>query len=163
MEFTQKIYKYHKFNDTNRKYSKFIELHLKNQDDFIEDLESKIVDWSDKNSISRVKDYYPYPKISIIDKKYLAVFGIYDRLYRRTDNFNIVFFENPLPEKVHTTIEGSLATKCEQYPVWFLLLDHFLDKIGSDWQEVDLVSDLFGSLDRSDIRVDQDCENALFF
>ena len=73
MEFTQKIYKYHKFNDTNRKYSKFIELHLKNQDDFIEDLESKIVDWSDKNSISRVKDYYPYPKISIIDKKYLPI------------------------------------------------------------------------------------------
>lgn len=70
---TDTKYTFHKYEDTDRKYSKAIELLLKNDPDFIEDKSSDIVDWSDKNSKSRIKDYYPFPKISFVDKKYLPL------------------------------------------------------------------------------------------
>lgn len=66
-----RTYTYHRYTDTNRKYSKAIEELLKQDTRFIE--EDGIVDWSDKNSMSRVKDYYPFPKKSLIDKKYLPI------------------------------------------------------------------------------------------
>lgn len=66
-------YTFHKYEDTERKYSKSIEKLLKENMDFIEDTSENIVDWSDKNSKSRLKDYFPFPKISFIDKKYLPL------------------------------------------------------------------------------------------
>lgn len=65
-----KKYTYHKYNNTDRKYSERIEVLLKNDYRFIES-NKMLVDWSDKNSKSRIKDYYPFPKVSFVDKKYL--------------------------------------------------------------------------------------------
>lgn len=72
-EYTHHEYTYHKYNNTDRKYSKTIEYILRNDPDFIEDKSDKMVDWSDKNSKSRIQDYYPFPDISIVDKKYLPI------------------------------------------------------------------------------------------
>jgi len=66
-------YIFHKYANTNRKYSEKIEQLLKNDKHFTETKSDMMVDWSDKNSKSRVKDYYPFDKISFVDKKYLPI------------------------------------------------------------------------------------------
>lgn len=65
------VYTFHKYEDTKRKYSEFIANHLRQQHDCKEDNSDNIVDWSDKNRKSRIKDYYSFPNKSIVDKKYL--------------------------------------------------------------------------------------------
>lgn len=70
---SEKKYTYHKYENIERKYSNEIEILLQNDPDFIEDKSGNIVDWSDKNSKSKLQDYYPFPKVSIIDKKYLPI------------------------------------------------------------------------------------------
>jgi RimJ/RimL family protein N-acetyltransferase len=70
---TKSKYTFYKYENTDRKYSEFIEKILEQDPDFKKGKSGEIVDWSDKNSKSRVKDYYPFYKISMVDKKYLPM------------------------------------------------------------------------------------------
>jgi hypothetical protein len=62
---------FHKFNDTDRKYSKYIAEHLRKQKDFKEENNLDKYFWSDKNTKSVLQDYYPYNVTSIVDKQCL--------------------------------------------------------------------------------------------
>lgn len=65
------MYTFHKYENTARKYSKQIEEHLREQSDFIEKNNLEKYYWSDKNSKSILQDYYPFSKVSIVDKIHL--------------------------------------------------------------------------------------------
>lgn len=124
-------YTFHKYEDVPRKYSNKIEELLKNDSDFIEDKSDNImVDWSDKNSKSRVKDYYPFPKISFIDKKYLPLLfrnivpntyvqGDFNKFIKKT-NKN-VFFLKPSDKY----IGGSHGIEIDSDP--YKLYDRYLE------------------------------------
>lgn len=123
-------YTFHKYEDTERKYSKAIELLLKSDPDFIEDNSGSIVDWSDKNSKSRIKDYYPFPKVSFIDKKYLPLLfpniipntyigGDFDKFVK--DSTRNVFFLKPADKY----IGGSHGIIISNDP--YELLDKFVE------------------------------------
>lgn len=65
------MYTFHKYEDVARKYSKQIEEHLRKQKDFVEKNGLDLYYWSDKNSKSVLQDYYPFSKVSMVDKIYL--------------------------------------------------------------------------------------------
>ena len=56
----------------------------------------------------------------------------------------------------HPTVKRRLPTEGQEDPLWTLLLDHLLDKEGSDGEEVDLIGYPLGGLYGSDIGVHED-------
>ena len=62
----------------------------------------------------------------------------------------------------HAAVEGGLAAEGEQDAVRLLPGDDRLDESGRHGQEVDLVGQMFRSLDGGDIGIDQDDFQALF-
>ena len=100
--------------------------------------------------------------VQLLHEKF-TVFRIYNRLHRRTEYLDSVFFKYSALVKLHSAIQRSLASECQQNPLRGLLLDDFLDKERRHRKEIYLVGDPFGSLDSSDVRVDQDCLDTFFF
>lgn len=99
------MYTFHLFDIIERKYSKQITKHLRKQKDFKECNDLEIYYWSDKNSKSILQDYYPFPKRSIIEKKYLYILfpsitipsffsGSIDK-FIKNDSENIVYYLKP--------------------------------------------------------------------
>ena len=99
--------------------------------------------------------------IQFTDEKF-PVFCIYDGLHRSTEYLHAVFFKNPALIKLHTAIEGSLASERKQDSVRTLLCDDFLDKEWRDGQKINLVRASFTRLHGSDIRIDENRAYAFF-
>lgn len=100
------MYTFHKYSDVPRKYSKYIEKHLREQPDFEERDDLDKYYWSDKNSKSILQDYYPFDECSMIDKKYIH--SLYPRITIKTfiikesniDEFN-AFVKNDKPGTIY--------------------------------------------------------------
>ena len=93
--------------------------------------------------------------------EYFAVFRVDDRLHGRTDHLQVIFVQNTLSKQVNPAIQRSLSTESEQDSVGFFLLYYFFNKISGNRQKVNLIRNLFGSLDGGDVGIDQDGVNSL--
>ncbi len=91
-----------------------------------------------------------------------AVLGVHDGLYGGSEHFYSVAFEHPALEECHSAVECGLSAECEQYAVGAFFFDDFLNEVGCDGEEVDLVGESFGGLYGGDVGVDEDSGDALF-
>ena len=91
-----------------------------------------------------------------------AVFGVDDGLHRGAEHLDAVGLEDTVLVELHAAVEGGLSAEGEQDPLRLLLLDHLLDEERRDGQEVDLIGNSLGSLDRGDIGIDENGLDALF-
>ena len=84
-----------------------------------------------------------------------------DGLDRRAEHGDAVAGEDPRFRERHAAVERGLAAEGEQDAVGLLPGDHLLDEIGRHRQEIDLVGEVSGGLDRGDVGVDEDDLEAL--
>ena len=94
--------------------------------------------------------------------KELPVLCVHDRLDRSTEDLNVIVPKDPFLIEGNTTVEGSLSTEGEHNAIGALLLDHSLNEVRSDGEEVDRISDPLRRLYCSDIGVDEDGMDSLF-
>ena len=92
----------------------------------------------------------------------LTVFGVNNRLNRRSNHFHLVFIQNSIFEKGNPAIEGSLTSKSQQNSVRFFLDDNLFNKEWSHGKKINPVGNIFRSLDRCNIRINQDGFHILF-
>ena len=97
--------------------------------------------------------------VEFLDEK-VAVLCDHYRLDRCAEHLHAVFVKRAVEIQLSAAVKGSLPSEGQQYAVGTFFLDDFLYKIGSDWQEINLVSHPLGSLYCCNIRVDKYCGNA---
>ena len=78
------------------------------------------------------------------------------------EDLDSIFLQNALPLEADPAVEGCLTSESQQYRVGSLLGDYLRDEIRADWKEVDLVCYPPVSLNRRDVRVDEDRFHAFF-
>jgi hypothetical protein len=91
----------------------------------------------------------------------VAVLGGLDGADRAAEDADAVPLEDPGAVQGHSAVEGGLAPEGQEDAVGPLLLDHLLDVLGRDRQEVGGVGHALAGLDGRDVRVDEDGPDAL--
>src|SRR5579884_1727532 len=94
--------------------------------------------------------------------KFLTVFSQDNSGDGSAEDLHTILFQHTALEELDATIESRLSTEGKQDAIGTLFGNDFLDKKRSDGQEVDLVSELPGSLNSSDIRIDQNSVDTFF-
>ncbi len=84
-----------------------------------------------------------------------AVLGVDNRLDGRTEHLHAVFVEDARAVEFHAAVEGCLPAEGEQDTVGTLFGNDFLNEIGRNGFEINLVRHAFRGLDGGDIGVDK--------
>ena len=80
--------------------------------------------------------------IKLLNEEF-AVFSIHNSLYRSTKNLSVIFFENTIFIKSHTTVKRSLSAERKQHSIRTFLSDNLLYKVRSNRKEVNLIGYTF--------------------
>ncbi len=89
----------------------------------------------------------------------ITILGLLDGLNRRAEHLHIMPFEHTLVFDLNTTLKRGLSAKTKHNTIRPFFPDYPLHKRGSDRQEIDLISQVVGSLDRSDVRIHKNRSN----
>lgn len=81
----------------------------------------------------------------------------------RSQDLDSVLLEKSHAFHLDTQVQGGLATESEEDSVRLLALDNIFDIFGGNRQIVDLVGEHMGSLNRGNVRVDEDRGDTSFF
>ena len=91
-----------------------------------------------------------------------AVLGIEYAIDRRTENADIVFFEDAAFVQFDAAIQRGLAAEGEEYAIGALLGDDVFDERRFDGQKIRAPGHAFAGLDGGDVGIDEDGFDALF-
>jgi hypothetical protein len=92
--------------------------------------------------------------------EHFSVLGGDDGLDRGTEDLDTEL--GKLVFELDSDAERGLSTESAVDTIWFLVLDDLEHKVWGDWQEVDLVGETLGSLNRGNVGIDQDGVDAFF-
>ena len=98
--------------------------------------------------------------VQFLDEE-VTVLRVHDRLDRSSKHLNFVPVKDAVLVQLHAAVKGGLNTEREENALRLLLGDDLLHEERSDRQEVDLVGHSLGGLHCGDVRIDQDCLDAL--
>ena len=98
--------------------------------------------------------------VQFLDEE-VTVLRVHDRLDRSPKHLNFVLVKDAVLVQLHAAVKGGLTTEREENALRLLLGDDLLHEERSDRQEVDLVGHTLGGLHCGDVRIDQDCLDAL--
>ena len=99
--------------------------------------------------------------LQFLDKQ-VAVFRVHDRFDGRTEDLHAVFGQRPARVQLRPAVQRRLSAESQQDAVGLFFLNHFLHKIGSNRQEVNLVCHAFRCLNRRNVRIQQNRADAFF-
>ena len=85
----------------------------------------------------------------------VTVFCVHNGLDGRTQDLDVVLLEDATLVECYTAVERCLSAEGKENALRALLLDDLLDEEGGDGEEVDLISNAFGGLYRSDVGIDE--------
>ena len=94
--------------------------------------------------------------------KELPVLSIHNRLNRCSQHPHIVFLQDTLFMEGYAAVQSGLSAKSQQNAIGLLLFDYFLNKVGSDREEIYLICHIFRGLYRCNIGIDKHGIYALF-